>query len=422
MVATPARAAGLGPYCVTFLDWLACASAGAREPAARAVESTGNDLVARVAFAGTAGHVLDYDDTFSDGVAHVSAACAPAALVVASELGLSLGEALAAYAEGYEVMAELAAANHPALYDGGWHPTAVCGPVGATVAAALLFDLSDREAEHAVALSLLRAGGTRGAFGSDGKAIQVGLGAAAGVQAVLLARGGATASERVIRSTAGFEGVFGARWPQAAGGGSPASGRGEGSRPRAIERTWIKRYPSCLGTHSPIEAAARARSAIGGLDHEPVEVRVHPTARRAAHLDGVENGLEAKFSIPYCVAHTISNGPPGLRDFGALDLATRERSRLVTVELDSSLPEFAAVLVASGEPVARLEAPMGSPERPIPPSELAEKVSELTGDNLTGVLDDLAIPASNVLGRAFQVPLVGQVQGGPWKPEGGKPT
>ena len=65
---------------------------------------------------------------------------------------------------------------------------------------------------------------------------------------------------------------------------------------------------------------------------------------------------------------------------------------------------------------------MGSPERPIPPSELAEKVSELTGDNLAGVLDDLAIPASNVLGRAFQVPLVGQVQGGPWKPEGGKPT
>src|SRR5689334_128942 len=183
MVATPARAAGLEPYCVSFLDWLACASAGATEPAARAVESSGDDLLARVAFAGTAGHVLDFDDTFTDGVAHVSAACAPAALVVAAELNLSLSEALAGYAEGYEVMAELAAANHPVLYDRGWHPTAVCGPVGAAAAAARLFDLSDREAEHAVALSLLRAGGTRGAFGSDGKAIQVGLAAAAGVQA-----------------------------------------------------------------------------------------------------------------------------------------------------------------------------------------------------------------------------------------------
>ena len=87
-------------YTVAFLDWLACACAGARERAARATRALGGDLLATVAFVATAGHVLDFDDTFSDGVAHVSAATAPAALVLAAELGLSLGATMDAYAEG----------------------------------------------------------------------------------------------------------------------------------------------------------------------------------------------------------------------------------------------------------------------------------------------------------------------------------
>ncbi|MFZ1993678.1 MAG: MmgE/PrpD family protein, partial [Solirubrobacteraceae bacterium] len=104
-------------YGVAFLDWLACACAGSRERAAQAVRSLGDDLPARVAFAGTAGHVLDYDDTLPDGVAHVSALCAPAALVLADELELTLGTMLRAFAEGWEAMAAVAVASHPALYD-----------------------------------------------------------------------------------------------------------------------------------------------------------------------------------------------------------------------------------------------------------------------------------------------------------------
>jgi 2-methylcitrate dehydratase PrpD len=162
-------------YVTACTDWLACASAGVGERAARAVRASGDDLLADVAFAATAGHVLDFDDTFSAGVVHVSAATAPAALVLAAHLGLPLRAALDAYAEGYETMAAVAAASHPMLYDAGWHPTSVCGPIGAVVAASRLLDLAAQR-ENALALALLRAGGTRGAFGSDGKAVQVGLG------------------------------------------------------------------------------------------------------------------------------------------------------------------------------------------------------------------------------------------------------
>src|SRR5436309_2316124 len=93
----------------------------------------------------------------------------------------------------------------------------------------------------------LRAGGTRGAFGTDGKAIQVGLAAAAGVQAAVLAREGALVDTRAIHGPVGFEAVVGAVW---------ASPRAD--RP-AILRNWIKLHPSCLGTHAPIDATERVR-------------------------------------------------------------------------------------------------------------------------------------------------------------------
>jgi 2-methylcitrate dehydratase PrpD len=377
-------------YQVAFTDWLACACAGAEQRAARAMRAVGDDLIADVAFAGTAGHVLDFDDTFSDGVAHVSAACAPAALVVAARLGRSLGTMLDAYAQGFEAMAAVAQASHPALYDAGWHPTAVCGPIGAAVAAARLLGLAAAQRDQAVALALLRAGGTRGAFGSDGKAIQVGLAAAAGVQAALLAQAGATVDPRAIHGPLGFEAVLGAAWatPDATG------------RRRAIDRNWIKLYPSCLGTHSPIELAAQARASGTGLDGERIEVVVDPVGRQAAHLDIVDDGLSAKFSIPYCVAHTLIHGEPGVGDFASVDDAARDRSRVIELEVDGSLPQFGAVLRVAGSELGRVPCPRGAPDRPAAARDLAGKLSDLSGERLRGLLDDLDAPAGDALDAA----------------------
>jgi 2-methylcitrate dehydratase PrpD len=375
-------------YLMAFTDWLACACAGVEERAARAMRATGEDLLSDVAFAGTAGHVLDFDDTLPDGVAHVSATTAPAALVLAAHLEHSLAAALEAYAAGYEAMAAVAKASHPALYNAGWHPTSVCGPIGAAVAACTLLNLSAPQRDNAIAVALLRAGGTRGAFGSDGKSIQVGLAAAAGVQAALLARAGATVDPRAIHGVLGFEGVLGAAWP------APEESA------RLISRNWIKLHPSCLGTHAPIDAAAQVRDGGHRLDGEEVRLVVHPVARQAAHLDMVSDGLTAKFSIPYCVAHTLTHGPPRVRDFVSIDLATRDRSRRVSVAVDASLPEFGAVLTVAGSELARVSCPRGAPDRPLAPSELAAKVTDLTGDRLHGALHDLDSAAGAALRAA----------------------
>src|SRR5205814_1764809 len=110
------------------------------------------------------------------------------------------------------------------------------------------------------------------AFGSDGKSLQVGLAAAAGLNAARLAAAGASTSDEV---EAGFAQAYGARWA--------LEGR------RAVEGNWIKAFPCCLQTHGAIEAAARVRAALGSperpMSAEALAGKVHALAGDA--LDGV---------------------------------------------------------------------------------------------------------------------------------------
>ncbi len=378
-----------GSHRIALLDWLACAARGADEPAARAARAAGDGLLDRVAHAATAGHVLDFDDTYLPGLAHLSAPTAPAALVLAAALERSLGDALDAHAAGFEAMGALAAANHPALYDRGWHPTAVCGSLGAAVAAARLLELDADAERSARALALLRAGGMRAAFGSDGKALAVGMASAAGVQAARLAEAGARAPlERVADGPAGLAEAFGGAYAEPDAAAAPA-----------VAENWIKAYPCCLQTHGAIEAADRARA--DGAAAGEVEAVVHPVSRQAAPYDDAETPLQAKFSIPYTVAFTLLHGPPTVDTFAALEPAARALARArVRTRTDSTLAESEAVLLLDGRETARVTAALGSPERPMDAAQLAAKVDGLAGTRLDGVLDDPARPAADVLAAA----------------------
>jgi 2-methylcitrate dehydratase PrpD len=367
----------MGGYRTALLDWLACAYGGRSQRSARAARAAGDGQLERVAWLGTAGHVLDFDDTYLPGIAHLSAPTAPAAIVLAAELDLGVGDALDAYAAGFEAMGALSRSHD--LYAGGWHPTAVCGSVGAAHAAARLLGLDEERTRAAERLALLRAGGLRAAFGSDGKSLQVGMAAATGVHAARITAGGATITADVLDHEAGFEAAFG-------------RARAADGRP-AIEDNWIKPWPCCLMSHSAVQAACEARAELAG-SASPIDVTVHPVARRAAAYDEVADGLQAKFSIPYLVAYVLLRGDPEPASFDVVDrdvqALARERVRLAT---DAGLREAEAVLALGGEEVARVPASLGSPERPLGPGELAAKCERLAGDRLDGLLDDPAAPA-----------------------------
>jgi 2-methylcitrate dehydratase PrpD len=359
-------------YEASLLDWMACAYAGRRQRAAQAAQA-----VDVITWLGTAGHVLDFDDTYLPGIAHLSAPTAPAAIVMAARFQATIGEALEAYAAGFEAMGALSRSHR--LYDGGWHPTAVCGATGAAVVTARI--LGGDEAT-AVRLALLQAGGLRAAFGSDGKSLQVGMAAAAGVQAGMLAVSGAVISPDVMDAPDGFAAAFGARVED--------DGRA------AIDENWIKPWPCCLMSHSAVEAATIAD--LAGA--RAIEVRVHPVARRAAAYDEVADGLQAKFSIPYLTAYTLLHGPPTVASFTNVDGDARRLAERVRVRTDAALLESEAVLEAGGARVGHVHAARGSPARPMDPTLLRGKLHALAGDRLDGLLDDLAAPVAQVVDAA----------------------
>ncbi|MDX6698797.1 MAG: hypothetical protein QOE65_2194 [Solirubrobacteraceae bacterium] len=370
----------MDPYPGALLDWLGCAAGGAGERAARAARAAGDGVLETAAWLGTAGHALDFDDTYLPGIAHLSAPTAPAALALGAARGATVGAVLDAYAAGFEAMGALARASHPALYDGGWHPTAVCGSAGAAVAAARVLGLDPEAERSAVSLALLRAGGMRAAFGSDGKALQVGLAAAAGVHAALVAHGGARVAD-AAGAPSGFAEVFGGTWAEP----DPAD--------RAIDRNWTKPWPCCLMAHSSIEAAL-------GLDGDgPLEVTVHPVARAAARYDDVADGLQAKFSIPYLVAWARLRGEPEPASFAAVDPEVRDAARAVTVRTDPALGESEAVLRADGAQVAHVRVSRGAPERPLDTAHVLRKLVLLSGDRLLDALDDRERPAAELLAQ-----------------------
>jgi 2-methylcitrate dehydratase PrpD len=366
---------------VAFADWLACASAGMAESAARSAREAADGLAGRVLAAGTAGHVLDFDDTYVPGLAHLSAPTAPAALVLGAELNVPMSDVLDAYADGFEAMGALARSSHPGLYERGWHPTAVCGAVGAAVSAARLLGHSgDAVAANAARLALVQAGGLRRAFGSDAKALQVGAAAAAGVIAARLADRGATATADLTTGPGGFEHAFGGSWAE-------PDGRS------AVAENWIKAYPCCLQTHSPIEAAAQIRRRGGDLGRaSAIAVSVHPRARQAAPYDDVTDGLQAKFSIPYTVAYTLLHGPPIEPSiFDAVDPEAQALSAdRIEVRLDDSLAETAARIELDGKEPASVETATGSPALPMSDEQLSAKVKRLSGDRLDGALESSA--------------------------------
>jgi MmgE/PrpD N-terminal domain len=163
----------MSAHAAALLDWLACAYGGRAERAARVARTAGGGLLETVAWLGAAGHVLDFDDTYLPGMAHLSAPTAPAAVAVAADRERSVGDALDGHAAGFEAMGRLSRSHR--LYEGGWHPTAVCGAAGAAVATATLLGLDEERTDTAMRLALLQAGGLRAAFGSEGKSLQVGM-------------------------------------------------------------------------------------------------------------------------------------------------------------------------------------------------------------------------------------------------------
>jgi 2-methylcitrate dehydratase PrpD len=269
---------------------------------------------------GVAIHADDFDDTqlavAKDRVygllTHPTVPNLPAALAMSEALGKSGRDFMLAYHLGVEVTTKLAEAIAPRSYESGFHSTSMCGAFGSAVCAGKLRGLDAKQLRNAFGVAGAEAGGLRENFGTMTKPFQAGHSAEAGIVAADLAALGWTAAEDIFEAKRGFFAAFGGGWDSNA-----IVGR--------LGRPWsllspgvsIKPYPSGSLTHPAMDVMAELIAQHGIRAQDVAQVRVGTNRQMLNTLihHRPKTGLQAKFSMEYCMAVLLVVGKAGLSQF-----------------------------------------------------------------------------------------------------------
>ena len=388
---------------IAILDTVGVTLAGAGEDCARIVEQTlggargeclifgGDHRMGPLDAAlinGTAAHALDYDDVSNSLGGHPSAPILPALFALAETQDCTGAAFITAYVAGFETETRIARGVHFHHYEKGWHPTATLGVFGATAACCHLMGLSIAQTAQGLAIAASFASGLKANFGTMTKPLHVGHTARSGLFAAMLAKGGFTANPSALEHKQGFLMVF----------------NGEGTFDvEAILKDWgnpydvvrpgpaIKQYPCCGSTHPALDAllALRGEHAMPADKVVRIDSWTHP--RRLAHTNRPDpkSGLDAKFSVQYCLARAALQGRIRLEDFEGDahdDAAVRALMTRVHAaphpdagtENEEALGAEVRVTFDDGEVITKkVGAALGrGPENPLPAGVLAAKFAD----------------------------------------------
>jgi 2-methylcitrate dehydratase PrpD len=263
---------------------------------------------------GTAAHVLDYDDTFSPLSGHATAVLVPALLAMGEEVEATGPALLDALVVGLEVLACVGRGVNPRHYQLGWHATSTIGAIGAAAGCARLLRLDAARTQDALSLAVSMAGGTRMQLGADAKSVHAGLAAKSGVLAASLAAEGAGGVAEALDGTWRFAEMFTGQ-PAPEGAMEPPADDAK----LAVEAPGltVKPWPTCAATHLALDALLALHAAPGFAPEqvETIEAALPLTLRRNLMHDDPRTGMEARFSMTYCLATAVVQGRLGLADF-----------------------------------------------------------------------------------------------------------
>jgi 2-methylcitrate dehydratase PrpD len=314
---------------VGILDTVGVTLAGCSEPAARIVRKVasgngGTSLVFGSAertsaldaalVNGVASHALDFDDMNNTLGGHPSAPILPALFALADERPVGGRAFIAAYVAGFETESKVGLGVNFHHYTKGWHATATLGVLGTAAAACHLLRLDEDRTAIALAIATSLAAGIKANFGTMTKPLHVGHCARSGLFAALLAAEGFTANPGAFEHNQGFLDVFNgpgtydvdrmlAHW------GNPFDIVAPGIA--------VKQYPCCGSTHPALDVMLDLvrRHDLRPADVARIESWTHPRRLEHTNRPDPQSGLEAKFSVQYCLARALTDRTIRIEDF-----------------------------------------------------------------------------------------------------------
>ena len=317
---------------LALLDWVGSAWVGADSDSARkvgrlvselggAAESTIVGHGARhpalhaALLNGVQAAVYEVDDVHLDCRIHPGLPVISAAFALAEREGADGRRLIEAIVAGYEVIVRLAI-TLGVPHNNWWHSTGTVGAVGAAAAAAKLLGLNAEQCAGAIGL-----GATQGAGlidGTEGNALAAkhfhGAKAAQnGIWAALLARLDYLGSRTALEGEWGFLRAF---------------GKGSSEDQRAlldrlgeewyILRTISKPFACCLSSHAGIHALLGLvrQHDLKPDQIEAVEAYTNPASYYMIKNPDPRDELQAKFSLPFCLAAAVVHRDVSYRAFG----------------------------------------------------------------------------------------------------------
>ena len=363
------------------------------EPQATVIGSDGRLPAANAAFANAMlCHGLDFDDTHSDSVSHVSAVVTPVALAAGELAGASGSDVLAAIVAGNEVTCRIGMAAPGAFHTRGFHPTAICGIFGGVAAVSRLAGADADATTRALGIAGSFASGLFAylADGTPTKPMHPAWAAHGAYLASRLAAHGAVGPQSVLEGKFGLYHAFlGAEQGEVDIAGQLADLGERWETPRIA----YKPYPVCHFMHGSLGAAAQA---LDGRVLEPAEIDEVVVAVPAAGVSLVlepaaqkiapRSEYEGKFSLQYSVASMLVRGHVAVSDFtdeAIADPAVLEVAAKVRYETreyptyPQAFPGGTTVRLVDG---TLLEADFphqdGAPENPLSADEVRAKFRE----------------------------------------------
>ena len=265
-------------------------------------------------------HADDFDDTQLSAardrvyglLVHPTVPVLPAILALAEGKGVSGKEFMLAYHLGVEVECKIAEAISPRHYQDGFHSTGTCGPFGSIAACAKLLQFDLTKTLNSFGLAASQSGGLRENFGTMTKPFQAGHAAESGVVSAELVAVGWDAAQQILEAERGFFHAFGGTY-------DPGSIMDRLGRPWTFSSPGIslKPYPSGSLTHPAMTELARliAANNIEAAQVEKVDIGANHNMTTTLLHHHPKTGLEAKFSMEFCLAILLLRGKAGLSEF-----------------------------------------------------------------------------------------------------------
>lgn len=379
------------------VDTVACVLAGSSSAVVHAllgVVTTGPSLPAAVFGLGTraapvdaallsatAAHSQELDDYSLESMGHPSAVIVPALLAVAEHIGANGDTILKAYSVGYAATLFFGSFLRPPHHFAGF-PTCA---LGATTAVSTMLGADTAELRTALGIAATLCSEVRANFGTSAKPVMCGRASAAGVLAAELAHAGVDASASVLEAPGG---VLGACIPDHGDAAERALALlAEGAFAPSASPPILKKFASCGGTHSAIEAALRLRPSIEVSAIDKIIVAGPAYYQTSLRYHRPASVAEAKFSAEASVAIALTDGAAGVAQFTDESLARPQvqaliaRSQLVSderlsrvYEEERTLPAAVRVTTPAGDFDAEVLYPPGTAALPMSLSEVFDKL------------------------------------------------